>query len=68
MGFFAATVSAILGELDAVVGETLTTEVLELLSAVFTFIMVLFILIVILYPHKVPLDFEEKISDIHQGE
>ena len=68
MGFIAATVSSIAGELDAIIGESVTTEFLDLLSAIFTFIMVSFILVVLVYPHKVPIDFEEKLTVIEQEE
>ncbi|MHA2252499.1 MAG: hypothetical protein ACXAD7_19195 [Candidatus Kariarchaeaceae archaeon] len=61
LALFAAAVQATIGELDTVVPESWGTEVLELISAIFSFFMVTIIVIVLLYPDRVPIDFEEKI-------
>ncbi|OLS27325.1 MAG: hypothetical protein HeimC2_11620 [Candidatus Heimdallarchaeota archaeon LC_2] len=66
LGFFAGAISLSIGELDAIIQESITTEAIELISAIFTFFMVILILIVLIYPDKVPFDFEEKIIESNE--
>ena len=61
LGFFAAAIQATVGELDILFSDDWDSEVLELISAIFSLVMVSIIGFVLIFPHRVPINFEDEI-------
>ncbi len=58
----AAALEMTFGELDVIFPENWGTELIDLIAAIFSFIMVLLIVIVLIFPDKVPIDFVDKLT------
>lgn len=61
LGFLAAAVQTVVRKLDVLFSQNWDSEVPNLLAAIFGFLMVGLILFVLIFPHKVPINFEEQL-------
>ena len=69
LGFLAAAVQTVVRKLDVLFPENWDSEVPNILAALFGFIMVGMIVFVLIFPHKVPIDFQEQlIKSLNDGE
>ncbi len=61
LGFIAAAVQTVVRKLDVIFPENWDSEIPNILAAIFGFLMVGLILFVLIFPHKVPINFEEQL-------
>ena len=61
LGFLAAAVQTVVRKLDVLFPQNWDSEVPNILAAIFGFLMVGLILIVLIFPHKVPINFEDQL-------
>ncbi|MCE7736305.1 MAG: hypothetical protein GPJ54_15600 [Candidatus Heimdallarchaeota archaeon] len=61
LGFLAAAVQTVVRKMDVLFPENWDSEIPNIFAAIFGFIMVGMILFVLIFPHKVPIDFQEQL-------
>lgn len=58
--FLIAAIQGAIGEFDILLPENVEVEFLDFISAFFSILIAILILVVLFFPHKVPLEFIEK--------
>ncbi len=59
LGFLSAAIQMTVGEMDVVLSEEWESGVTSIIAASFGSLMIVFLLLVILFPERVPIDFDE---------